>query len=315
MLTPSAARVSRCSRGSAAAPAAAQSTNAMTPAKAAKATYPTRRAPTTGQGAVVAESALEEMSSGTTGAVAPIPNANAPSIGCPSAEMTRQVTTYAPSLRLPGRRQLIVWPETVGSGVVTVVPPPLSRWIPPSTRFTDSLKVIVIWVGELSRRCPFDGSVLSSSACAEPGAASISTSTTAATRATPARRRKVIEVVIADTQALVSSRSRLLVPPVATGTGRPRRQTSRAVSSETTSATPAISVADVDPEPLSSAGVAAVGVVAASVGDAVPDPVSDPGALPDSDPGAVRVSVGAGCSASTDLSAETSFQFTTVPSE
>ena len=92
-----------------------------------------------------------------------------------------------------------------------------------------------------------------------------------------------------------------------------RDQTSSAVRSETTSAAPANSRGRTESEPLSAwagAGVAstlwsALLLVVVLGADAVADSAS----------AGVRMRVGAGCSGSTDSSADTSFQLTTVPSE
>ncbi len=98
-----------------------------------------------------------------------------------------------------------------------------------------------------------------------------------------------------------------------TGVDRPRRQTRSAVTSETTRAAPANSRGQEESEPLSAWAVA--GVASTFWSALLLAVVPWAGAVADSASAGVRTRVGAGCSGSTDLSADTSFQLTMVPSE
>src|SRR3954447_25835439 len=97
----------------------------------------------------------------------------------------------------------------------------------------------------------------------------------------------------------------------AAATGRPRRQTSSAVSSEITRAAPDNAIGNAEFDPLSV--VAAVAAVWLSLPAALP--AAEVEDCSEAAAAGLMVSVGAGCSGSTDGSAETSFQLTLAPSE
>ena len=119
-------------------------------------------------------------------------NVNAPSTGCESAEMTRQVTTYVPSSSSGSETatSLCVPPGCSGDPVTTRSRSDEKTRMPPSETSTGSLKRSFTWLGGLSYTPPFCGSVVRRVACADAGAAA--TTTSATTSAPSARSRRIM---------------------------------------------------------------------------------------------------------------------------
>ena len=176
-------------------PGEQNSTKAITPARREKARYPANRATITCQGAV-SDVGVACTVAGPLLAAAPIPNENAPATGWPSEDTTRQLTAYEPSGSWAGIGQVTVCPVTEGAGVFRVAPTESTRWMPSSTRLTDSVNVIVMVSGAASSRSPLAGSLETSSACADTGEAKSSAKTAASTAEIIPRRRPLLSDVI-----------------------------------------------------------------------------------------------------------------------
>ena len=159
------ARTSRCRVGWFLLSGEHHSTKVTTPANNANARYPASRTATTGNGAV------GELPA-TASAGVPTPKENAPTTGWPSAETTRQLTTYDPCDRCAGIGQVTVCPATAGSGVRTVAPLSSTSRIPSGIRLTASVNRIWTLAGAWSSWAPFAGVLATSSAWADAGEAS-----------------------------------------------------------------------------------------------------------------------------------------------
>src|SRR5450759_1917964 len=124
--------------------------------------------------------------------VAPVAvNERTPSSGCPSAEVTRQVTVYAPAGSEPVTSWLTVTPSSTASPVLTVVPSGAVTTTSVPSDPAGSLNVSVPRAGAAATVAPSAGSVETSVlwACAAP--APTSTAAAATARTTTARRRAV----------------------------------------------------------------------------------------------------------------------------